>query len=129
MAFDPREYLKRRNAHPEPASVPVGGPLGGSRSERMQRLQVGGLGILGMVLLIGLADVIGNRVQETDASVVPEAAPTVEPSGTPTAGADPLVEAGVAPALPATPTPSGSSAPQTQPTGDVPDPTSNAQLQ
>ena len=127
MAFDPREILKRSTARSEAASAD--GPLGGTRSERMQRLQIGALGIFGMVLLIGLADVIGSRVQETDATVVPEAAPTVEVSATPTAAADPLVEAGVAPALPATPTPTASSGPQAQPTEDVPEPASNAQLQ
>ncbi|MGB3166148.1 MAG: hypothetical protein WBA68_05150 [Alteraurantiacibacter sp.] len=123
MALDPREFLKGRDAsEPIPAA-----PLAGSRAEAMHRLQIGFLGIVGMVLLIALADVVSSRVQQTEATAVPEAAPTTEPSETP-AATDPLAEAGVVPELPAEPTPTTGASPSTQ---DVPPPSpvQNAPLQ
>ena len=110
MAFDPREFLKPRDAGDAPTV-----PLGGTRAERLQRLQVGVFGIVAMVLVIGLADAVTSRMNETDATAVPEAAPTVMASET-AAPRDPLVDAGVAPELPAVPTES----PVPTPTGDVP---------
>lgn len=75
----------------------------------MQRLQVGLFGLGSMVLLIGLASVIGSQADLTEERAVPEAAPTTEP----TAAApqrDPLADAGIVPDIPAdsTPTPSPS---------------------
>ncbi|KLE33939.1 hypothetical protein AAW00_12145 [Aurantiacibacter luteus] len=76
-------------------------PLGGTRAERLQRLQIGVFGILAMVLLVGLADVVTSRLAMTEAAAVPEAAPTVEATET-AIPRDPLVDAGVAPEVPAT---------------------------
>ena len=109
-------------AHPPDAP---GAPLGGTRAQRIQRLQIGFAGVTAMLLLVALADVVGNRVQETEASVVPEAAPTTEPSTAP-AARDPLAEAGVVPELPGE-GPNAlenqpSSSPQKNATGDVPPP-------
>ena len=84
--------------------VPVA-PLGGTRAQSMQRLQVGVAGLAAILLMIGLASVITDRARETDASTVPEAASTTEPVPTPTPKSDPLAEAGVVPDLPAEPTP------------------------
>lgn len=85
------------------------------RQRSMQRLQVGVAGVLFMILLVGLAGVIQNRAAETDATAVPQAAPTTEPTQAATQN-DPLVEAGVVPDLPA-----GSTAvPSAQPTAVVP---------
>lgn len=99
----------KRSGVPQDEAAPEGAPLGGTRSEAMQRLQVGLFGLGSMVLLIGLASVIGSQADLTEERAVPEAAPTTEP----TAAApqrDPLADAGIVPDIPAdsTPTPSPS---------------------
>ncbi len=121
MVVDPRELLKPR----EPEGAPSV-PLGGTRAERMQRLQIGLFGIAAMIMLIGLADIVISRAQQTEAITVPEAAPTVVASEAP-APRDPLADAGVVPELPVEPSPSASASPTPQPTEDLP--TSNAPLQ
>lgn len=73
-------------------------PLGGTRSQAMQRLQVGLSGIVVMILVIGLATVFTQRAQDTEEMSVPDAAPTTEPVDV-MAGNDPLVDAGVVPEL------------------------------
>ena len=77
-----------------------GAPLGGTRDEAIQRLQVGLFGLFSMVLLVGVANIIYNRAQVTEASAVPEAAPTTEPTEAPPQR-DPLADAGVVPDIPA----------------------------
>lgn len=72
----------------------------GLRSESVQRLQVGLSGIAGMILLVGLAQVIFDRAQESEAAAVPAAAATVAPATSVPTQSDPLVEAGVVPDLP-----------------------------
>lgn len=118
MPLDPRDLLRPRGPTNEPA------PLAGTRSERIQRLQIGVFGIGAMVLLVGLADVVISRAQLTEAEAVPEAAPTVEPTET-TAPRDPLADAGVVPELPPEPTPTSTQS-AAQPTQDVPPPTPTA---
>ncbi|MXO89536.1 hypothetical protein [Pontixanthobacter aquaemixtae] len=81
-------------------------PLGGTRAEAVQRLQVGISGVVLMIMLVYLADVIRDRADETEAAVAPEAVATVAPEPTETPKSDPLAEAGVVPELPAEPTPS-----------------------
>lgn len=101
-------------------SAPGGGPEAAeedrssarqARVEALQRLQVGLVGIAAMVLLVGLASIIGGQADLADELAVPEAAPTTEPSPTPTR-ANPLADAGVVPDIeaepPAPPTPRGS---------------------
>ena len=78
-------------------------PLAGTRDEAMQRLRIGIGGLVGMVILIGLATIIYERANQIDATAVPEAAPTIEPN-TATPKNDPLANAGVVPDLPAEPT-------------------------
>ena len=91
---------------PEDEADP-GMPLGGTRAQAMQRMQVGVFGLATMVLLIALAQIIMNQAREAEARVVPEAAPTVAPSDSPTPASDPLADAGVGPDLPAEPEPDG----------------------
>ena len=79
-------------------------PLGGTREQAMQRLQMGIGGVVAITLLVGLASLIEGRAQKTEEEAVPEAMATTEPVEEPTRS-DPLVEAGVVPDLPATPTP------------------------
>lgn len=80
-------------------------PLAGTRAQALQRLQVGVSLLLGIVLIVGLANVIEDRAKQSDDSAVPEAAATVAPSPTTTAK-DPLADAGVVPDLPAEAAPS-----------------------
>ncbi|WP_340587098.1 hypothetical protein [Erythrobacter alti] len=132
MVLDPRDLLRPRPAAPDTESAPaevLTVPLGGTRQERFQRLQIGGAGVMMMVLVIALADIVNSRAQETEANAVPEAAPTVVATAT-SAPSDPLVDAGVAPQLPAGPV-ATPTAPTTDPTGDVPPPSNvqNAPLQ
>ncbi|MCT2560150.1 hypothetical protein N0B51_14295 [Tsuneonella sp. YG55] len=75
-------------------------PLGGTRAQAVQRLQVGVSLLLGIVLIVGLANVIEDRAKQSDDAAVPQAAATVEPSPATTAN-DPLADAGVVPDLPA----------------------------
>lgn len=70
------------------------------RAEALHRLQIGLAGIGAMVLLIGLATVIMERAQLTEASSVPDAAATVAPAAAAPRN-DPLAEAGVVPDMPA----------------------------
>lgn len=124
MVRDPRDLLKARFANDaEQAAMAetVAVPLGGTPRARMQRLQIGGFGILVMVMLIGLADIVITRAQETEANAVPEAAPTVVASEE-AAPSDPLADAGVVPELPAEPAEDTIAAPGSD-TGDVPPPT------
>ncbi len=74
-------------------------PLAGTRSQAIQRLQVGLSLLLGVILIVGLANVIEERAKQSDEAVVPEAAATVAAERSTTA-ADPLADAGVVPDLP-----------------------------
>jgi len=86
----------------EPEAAP---PPNESRQEAIQRLQIGVFGIAAMVLLVGLASIIGSQAEITEEAAVPEAAPTTEPTPTPTQ-ANPLADAGVVPDIGAEPSPS-----------------------
>ena len=108
----------------KPASEEVAAPLGGTRAEAMQRLQVGLAGIGAMLLLVALANVIQNRARVSDEQAVPEAAPTTEPSAEQTVN-DPLADAGIVPDMPAEPEqqPDRQTASQFSPGQDGPDTT------
>lgn len=84
-----------------PTDVPA--PLGGTRAEAIHRLQVGLSLLGGVILLVGLANVIEDRAKQTDAERVPEAAATVAAKPDQPAQSDPLADAGVVPDLPAEP--------------------------
>lgn len=90
--------------------------LGGARGEAMRRLQMGAVGVVAVLLLIGLASMIKDRATETASTAVAGAAPTTAPSS-PVASADPLAEAGVVPEMPVSPTatPNGTARPATLP--------------
>ena len=92
--------------------APDAAPLGGTRGEAIQRLQVGLSGLGTMVLIIALASVIGGQADIAQEAAVPDAAPTTEPVAA-SPQRDPLADAGVVPDIPAppeaeqTPAPSG----------------------
>ena len=112
MPIDPRELFK---TDPK-AEEAVSAPLGGTKAERIQRLQVGGFGLAAMVLMVALADIVISRARETEAASVPEAAPESTGEAAPR---DPLANAGVLPDVPADPA-AGPAAPQES--GDAPQP-------
>tara|TARA_E500000305_G_C3908070_1_gene181985 strand:- start:223 stop:591 length:369 start_codon:yes stop_codon:yes gene_type:complete len=101
MAFDPINLTGDNKMAAEQA----GAPLGGTRSERLQRLQIGFLGIGAMILLVGLANIIMNSAKESQAASVPDAIPTMAAPETPAPARDPLADAGVVPDLPVEQTP------------------------
>src|SRR5688500_10640149 len=86
----------------EPARPDRPAPLAGTRAQSLQRLQVGLSLLLGVVLIVGLANVIEQRAKQSGSAVVPEAAATIGPEPQSTAS-DPLVDAGVVPDLPDNP--------------------------
>jgi hypothetical protein len=75
------------------------------RQEALQRLQIGVFGLAAMVLLVGLASIIGRQADVTEEAAVPDAAPTTEPSAAPSR-TNPLADAGVVPDIAAEPSPS-----------------------
>jgi hypothetical protein len=99
---------------PQPDGADDLAPAGEARAEALQRLQVGLFGIGAMVLLVGLASVIGGQAERTEQLAAPEAAPTTEPSAAP-AQANPLADAGVVPDIAADPTPAPAPAPVNAP--------------
>jgi len=92
----------------------------GARSQAMQRLQIGLLGLAAMILLVGLATIIRDRAQQSEDRAVPEAAATSDVQIiVPKTGSDPLADVGLVPDLPSSQT----SAPKPAPiTGDAPAP-------
>lgn len=80
----------------------------------MRRLQMGAIGVIAVLVLIGLASIIKDRASQTESTAVAEAAPTTAPSAS-TAAADPLAETGVVPDMPASSPkgPNGAAATQT----------------
>ena len=108
MRIDPARLIgigSGASAADEDDTAPA--PLAGTRREAIQRLQVGLSMLVGVVLLVALASVIDGRARDSEATTVPEAAPTV--AATEDAQSDPLVDAGVVPDLPpATPAPEAS---------------------
>lgn len=76
---------------------------GGSRSQSIHRLQIGLSGLATMALLIGLAQVVFDRAQQSEAGTVPSAAATTAPTEAVPVQNDPLAEAGVVPDLPSEP--------------------------
>ena len=93
----------------QPGNLPEA-PLGGTRAEALRRLQMGAVGVVAVLLLIGLASVIKDRATQTESTAVAGAAPTTAPSVPPPA-VDPLAEAGVVPEMTASPTASPAAPP------------------
>lgn len=105
------------------SEAPAPAPLGGTRAQAMHRLQIGLGGLGAIVLIIGLANVIMDRANLTEAAAVPDAASTVAPEPPAAPQNDPLADAGVVPDLPTEPTPSPSREPAIMPEqGNAPGP-------
>ena len=95
MAIDPRDLVKTG----EQRAVRLA-PVAGSRTESMQRLQIGLFGIGMMILLVGLANIIMESAQETRSTIAAEVAPETPPQQPGLPASDPLADAGVVPDLP-----------------------------
>jgi hypothetical protein len=108
MALDPADSVR------PPEEVPIS-PLAGTRSQSMQRLQIGLFGLAAMVLLVSLANIIKTNAAQNDARVVPEAAPTVAGDEAQAADSDPLADAGLVPDMPDEQAEAGNAAPALQP--------------
>src|SRR5512139_846580 len=113
MATEPTEALP---AAPNSGERPLA-PLSGTRSQAMQRLQVGVFGLGAMVLLVALANIINSNREQNEALVVPEAAPTITATAGSEPVSDPLADAGVVPDMPAETAPQAS--PRETDTGDA----------
>lgn len=87
---------------PVPEQELAGAPIGGTRAQAAQRLQVGLAGLGAMVLLVGLANFIQDRARVADEQVVPQTAATSEPI-VQQPQRDPLADAGLVPDLPVEP--------------------------
>ena len=114
MAHDPLEVLRSNEEAPREA------PLAGTRSQSIQRLQIGLFGLAAMILLVSLANIIVTNAEQNETRVVPEAAPTVAAEDDAVPASDPLADAGVMPDMPSDGSdeevePAGNEAPALQP--------------
>ena len=66
------------------------------RQEGLQRVQIGLTGLAGVVLLVGLANIVIDKARVDDAAMPPPAVPTLELNAI--APKEPLAELGVQPA-------------------------------
>lgn len=82
--------------------------LVGTRRERMQRLQIGALGLGAMILLVGLANIILTSAQQNQASIAKTQPVAQATQDVPAPPRDPLADAGVVPALQSEPLPTPS---------------------
>ena len=97
-----RDLFSQLSGSAPAAEPPELAPLGGTRTEAVQRLQVGLTGLCAMILMIGVAGVLGGQADLAEEAAVPDAAPTTEPTAAPPQR-DPLADAGVVPDIPTEP--------------------------
>ena len=86
------------------------------RAQAVHRLQVGLFGLAGMLLLVGLANIIMDRAMISDnataaSSAASVAAAKVSPDAAQTPANDPLADIGVVPDMPAADTPAPGASP------------------
>ena len=94
MPLDPHEILQGSSSFEDIVAPP---PLAGSRRQRVQRLQVGLIGLGAIVLLVGLANIIISSVADNQTTAVAELPVTTSDVPPPR---DPLADAGVVPDIP-----------------------------
>ena len=86
------------------------------RAQAVHRMQVGLFGLAGMLLLVGLANIIMDRAMISDnataaSSAASVAAAKVSPDAAQTPANDPLADIGVVPDMPAAETPATGASP------------------
>lgn len=105
----------------QPDSELSAAPLGGTRAEALQRLQIGLGGLAGVIVLVGLASTITERARESEAAAVPNAAATVAAEPAAPVKQDPLAEVGAVPEVPDQPGPEAGADAELEPeTGAIP---------
>ena len=92
------------------------------RAQAVHRLQVGLFGLAGMLLLVGLANIIMDRAMISDdatdaSSAAAASAASVSPESAQTPANDPLADIGVVPDMPAAESPAPQPAAGTRPPG------------
>lgn len=74
------------------------------RSQAVHRLQIGLFGLGGMLLMVGLANIVMERARQSEAATASASPAAADPApadlATTTGASDPLVDMGVAPELP-----------------------------
>lgn len=96
MAFASNKQTADGQSHGTVSATDVPPPdLRGTRTQAMQRLQVGIGGLAAMVLVVGLASTIMQQARQSEDPARPVAAAEPEEKA-----GDPLVDAGVVPNLP-----------------------------
>lgn len=92
MALDPHEILQAGTTLDDVAPAPLAGT-------RLQRLQVGLLGLGAILLLVGLANIIISSARQSEAVAEPDLPPATAEDLPDPGARDPLADAGVAPDL------------------------------
>ena len=104
-----------------PPVQPAAQPRPAQGSDSVRRLQIGIAGVLTVMLLVGMAGLIGDRARENAVQEAAATAQTAAPGSTP-AGSAPLEELGVQPVSKDQNEPSDAQAPQAvPPASTVPD--------
>ncbi|WP_336973266.1 hypothetical protein [Sphingobium aromaticiconvertens] len=68
------------------------------RQEGLQRVQIGLTGVAGVILLVGLANIVIDKARVDDSSTPPPVVATIDANASATAPKEPLAELGVQPA-------------------------------
>lgn len=110
MRFD---TLAAPKAQPAPAAAPV--------NDTMRRLQIGIAGVLTVLLLVGMAGLVGDRARESAASDAAAATDVKMPGDQAKSGSAPLEELGVQPVSKDENALTPVKVPQAAPTSSVPD--------
>ena len=92
------------------------------RAQAVHRMQVGLFGLAGMLLLVGLANIIMDRALISDdataaSSAAAASAAKVSPQGTASPANDPLADIGVVPDMPAAESPAAGASGAARPAG------------
>lgn len=87
------------------------------RSQAVYRLQIGLFGLCAMLLIVGLANVIRDRIRVTDTQDPIQQVVAVDAKPT-KAASDPLADIGVVPAADPSPAPAASPSPNADASGD-----------
>ncbi len=102
----PEKFLQRALDDPEnELEIEEAAPLGGTRAQAIQRLQIGMIGTVAMIFVVGLADVVLEHSRRAEEVAEPQLSETALPEPEPTQQSDPLTESGVVPDVPADPEP------------------------
>lgn len=112
-----RDTRHDNGATPTPQPVPATAPV----NDTMRRLQIGIAGVLTVLLLVGMAGLIGDRARERAVGSAATAVEVKMPGDEPNSGGAPLEELGVQPVSKDENEASPVKVPQAAPMATVPD--------